>query len=128
MSSVPSKSKTAVVFPLKKILLYREDFKKYRPFSNLPYPGKITEKVIVKQMNSHMTPIHKLHDIFQSAYRNGHSTEIALLCIYNDLLDLLEKCVFLSQIDLSAAFDTINHTVLLRRLECDMGTTAMGQL
>ena len=124
-SSVPSKFKTAVVFPLiKKILLYREDFKNYRPVSNLPYIGKITEKVVVKQMNTHMT-INKLHAIFQSAYREGHSTETALLYVYNDLLHAVDskKCVLLCLLDLSAAFDTINHEVLLHRFEHDMGIT-----
>ena len=55
-SEVPSNFKTAVVYRLiKKILLYKEDYKNYHPISNLPYIGKITEKIVFKHMNSHMT-------------------------------------------------------------------------
>ena len=127
-SQVPSKFKLAVVFPLiKKMILYREDFKNYRPVSNLPYVGKILEKVAVKQMSSHMT-INDLLEIFQSAYREGHSTETALLYVYNDLLTALDnkKCVLLTLLDLSAAFDTINHDVLLHQFEFGMGITGQA--
>ena len=62
--------------------------------------------------------MHNLHDLFQSAYRNGHSMETALLYVYNDLLCAIDgkKCGP-SLLDLSAAFDTINHMVLLQRFE-----------
>ena len=127
-SEVPSKFKTAVVFPIiKKILLYKEDFKNYHPFSNLPYIGKITEKVVIKQMNSHMA-VHNLHDLFQSPYRKGHSTGTALLYVYNDLLCAVDgkRCVLLLLLDLPATFDTIKHTVLLQRFQQVMGITCLA--
>ena len=115
-SEVPSKFKTSVVFPhIKKIPLYKQD---YHPVSNRPYIGKITEKVVVKQMNSYVT-VHNLHDLFQSTLRNGHSIETALLHVYNVCCDG-KKCV-LSLLDLSANFDTINHTVQLQRFEQPRG-------
>ena len=54
----------------------------------------------------------------QSAYRNGHSTETALIRIQNDILSSIDRkqCVFLVLLDMSAAFDTVDHSVLLQRL------------
>ncbi len=58
-------------------------------------------------------------DKFQSAYREGHSTETVLLRVQNDILMELEKgkVVMLVLLDLSAAFDTIDHEILLKRLK-----------
>ena len=60
-----------------------------------------------------------MYAVYQSAYREGHSTETALLRIMNDILLLIDgkKCVMLVLLDLSAAFDTLEHSVLLSRLE-----------
>jgi len=91
--------------------------KNFRPVSNLPYLGKLIEKVAVNQMESHLTE-NDLHEPLQSAYRANHSTETALLKVSNDILLELDKrkCVYLVLLDLSAAFDTIDHTVFLSRL------------
>ena len=69
---------------------------------------------------------HMLHDVFQSAYRTGHSTETALLRVFNDITEALDqKCmVILVMLDLSAAFDVIDHEILLKRLEYSYGITA----
>ena len=59
-----------------------------------------------------------LFDPFQSAYKKGHCTETALLKVQNDLLINSDKnnVSVLVMLDLSAAFDTIDHTILLNRL------------
>ena len=59
----------------------------------------------------------------QSAYRPFHSTKSALLCVQNDILSSLnnKKMVALVLLDLSAAFDTIDHEKLLHRLETSFG-------
>ena len=59
----------------------------------------------------------------QSAYRRGHSTETAVLKVYSDIIDAIfsGKFALLSLVDLTAAFDTVDHEILLRRLETTFG-------
>ena len=60
---------------------------------------------------------------FQSAYREGHSTETALLRVHNDVMCALDrqKDLILVMLDLSAAFDTIDHDILMHRLRTRFG-------
>ena len=59
----------------------------------------------------------------QSAYKPGHSCETALIKIFNDLLTHLDQnhAVLVALLDLSAAFDTVDHALLLQRLETTHG-------
>ena len=56
-----------------------------------------------------------LNEVFQSAYKNKHSTETALLKVKDDITRALDKnhATFLIMLDLSAAFDTIDHGILV---------------
>ena len=121
--TVPSDFKTAVVKPLlKKPSLDKNHLKNYRPVSNLPFISKILEKVVLSQLLSHLET-NNLCNPFQSAYRAGHSTETVLLRVVNDILSALDddKLSVLLLLDNSAAFDTIDHSVLLSRLETVFG-------
>ena len=64
-----------------------------------------------------------LREINQSAYRKGHRTETAILKIISDILLACDrdKCTSLVMLDLSAAFDTVNHTILLQCLQTQQG-------
>ena len=72
---------------------------------------------MASRLNSHINSSHTSND-YQSTYRKFHSTKTALLKIYNDILSSMDdaRVTALTLLDLSAAFDTIDHTILLSRL------------
>ena len=110
--------KTAIVKPLlKKTSLDCEDLKNYRPICNLSFMSKVIAKVVLSQILQHIN-WNKLLSDFKSAYHPHHSSEIALLKVINDLLSALDdgKISVLVLLDLSAAFDTIDHEILLHCL------------
>ncbi len=94
-----------------------EALKNYRPVSNLPFLSKIIEKVVDRRHEEHLSA-NELHEQMQSSYRKCHSTETALLKLQSDIIGQLDNrhVVALILLDLSSAFDTIDHNVLLDRL------------
>ena len=102
--------KTAVVSPLiKKATLPADDFKNYHPVSGLSFMSKLVEHVVANP--------------YQSAYKTGHSTETAILSIRNEVhLSLSQgEPTAIVLLDLSAAFDMIDHSTLLHCLETWFG-------
>ena len=115
----PDTPKTAVVKALlKKISLDADDRSNYRPVSNLSFISKIIEKCVHLQLTEHIET-NGLFPSLQSGYRKHHSCETAVVRIYSDLLVAIDKKshALLVLIDLSAAFDTINHSLLISKLQ-----------
>ena len=82
------------------------------------------EKIVLKRLLEHIER-NNLNEKHQSAYKIYHSTETATLKITSDILDSLDdrKICLLTLLDLSAAFDTINHNILIKRLKETFGIT-----
>ena len=117
-SLVPCIMKHAVVTPLlKKTGLDPENMMNYRPISNLSFVPKLLEKHVATQVRQHMEA-NALFDVFRSAYRPAHNRETALVRIQDDILQSLDnrKSTILVLLDLHAAFDTVDHQILLDRL------------
>ena len=114
--------KCALVFPLLKKPGLDLLYKNYRPVSNLQYVSKLIEKAVFEQIHTHMMT-HSLYPEFQSSYRQNHSTETALVKVTNDILIKMntQEVTLLVMLDLSAAFDTVNHNILLKRLNEELG-------
>ena len=107
---------------MKKPSLDRNVLKNYRPVSNLSFISKILERIVFNQITDHLIK-NNLIETFQSAYKSGHSTETALLRVVNDLFCFIDEgnVSLLTMLDLSAAFDTIDHDILFQRLSSHFG-------
>ena len=115
--------KEADIIPLLKgDSLDQNVLKNFRPVSNLMFIGKLTERVVLRRLNDHMSR-NGLHIAEQSAYKKNHSTETLLIRIWNDLLVASEEksATVVMMLDLSAAFDTVDHNLLLNILKKEIG-------
>ena len=83
----------------------------------MSFISKILEKVVAKRLDDHMLDNNPYSSV-QSTYRERHSTETALLKVQSDILTALDSGsgAGLLMLDLTAAFDTIDHGILLSRL------------
>ena len=95
--------------------------------SGLPFLSKVIEKVVSEQLTQHVTASNSKEQ-YQSGYRRQHRTETALLKVINDLLLVADnqQLALMVFLDLSAAFDTFDHNMLLSRLQSMFGVSGVA--
>ena len=118
----PDVYKLALVIPLLKKLGLELILPSFRPVSNLMFLSKLSERAAASQLIDYCDDNH-LKELLQSAYSSYHSTETALTMVHNDIMIAMDnqEVVLLLLLDLSAAFDTVDHGILLSRLRTCFG-------
>ena len=120
---IPDAFKRTIVTPLlKKNWTRWTRVENYRPVSNLSYLSKFLEKVVYSRLLVHLEATGAMPRT-QSAYRSNHSTETALLTIFNDIAVTVDSGTTTAAcfLYLTAVFDTVHRGILLARLEKTYG-------
>ena len=99
-------------------------YKNYRPVSNLSFMSKLTERAVSGHIKEFMEA-NDLQEPLQSAYHPNQSTETALIKIFDDILLSMDdkRAVLPALLDLCSAFDTVDHKIMMNRLEHVFGIT-----
>ena len=94
------------------------DSSNYRPILLLPLISKIIEKVVHDQTNEFLSDNRILYN-YQSRFRTNHSTNLCLSFLTDKILKGFDEGLLTGMIliDLQKVFDTINHEILLKKLE-----------
>ena len=114
--------KTSIVKPLLKKVGLELIFKNYRPVSNLKFLAKLVEKCMLLKFNEHCS-LNSLLPLYQSTYSKFYSCKTSLLKLADNLLNEMEnqRVSALVVMELSAAFDTVYHKILLDVLSSQYG-------
>ena len=123
--TVPSSLKLANIRPiLKKPGLDKNAMQNYRPISNLPFLSKVMERAAFSRLTDHLLD-NEILDSHQSAYRAHHSVETVLVSLTDHLLKQMDEgnLTALVLLDVSSAFDTVLHSLMIDRLK-EFGVTS----
>eukprot|EP00662_Eupelagonemidae_sp_cell21_P058235 gene58235-biopygen109576 len=114
----PPQWKKAEVIPLWKKKGSRSDPGVYRPIALLPAISRVVEKMLSIQIKDHIREVGAL-PAFQHGYQPGRSCETAVAQLVDLVASARDKgdIVLVASADCSAAFDTVSHDILLRKLE-----------
>jgi hypothetical protein len=98
------------------------DVESYRPIANLPVLSKLFERVVASKIWDYEST-NELLPTTQSGFRSSYSTETAVLRDISDILIAVDRGIFaaLVLLDFSAAFNTVDHTILLEGLRRTFG-------
>jgi len=120
----PARFKSVQVLPLlKKAGLDRSSPANYRPISNLSTVSKVLERLVLARLRPHLTNSANVSKR-QSAYRQGHSMETALVDVLESFYTAADnKVTVLIGLDLSAAFDMVCHSTLTQQLQTEFGVS-----
>ena len=112
-------AKLGNVIPLIKDVKLANKLKSYRPVTNLTFLGKLIERVVLEK---HLS-LNNFNSNDKFAYKKHHSTETLLIKVTDDILIAADKrsATVVMLLDLSSAFDTVDHDVLLRILRDEIG-------
>jgi hypothetical protein len=119
VDGLPAQLKHSQVTPLlKKPTLDPESMASYRPVANMSSLAKIVERVVLTRLLYHLNVNHLLDDR-QSGFRQFYSCETVLLYVHDVAVDAMDngQVTVLTLLDLSCAFDTVEHSILVQKLE-----------
>src|SRR6218665_1167232 len=122
-ASLPDSQKRSILLPvIKQDGLDQSDPANYRPIANVTFLSKILERIVANQLISYLDA-NEMFPSNQSGFRRNHSTETLLLRLLSDFYSAMDRghVTLLALFDVSSAFDSVDHSILIQRLTTSFG-------